>query len=811
MNGDYFLSSRPAFPWSLSGVGLPLFGLVAVLLVLLTLWAYLRHPQATPRRVLIVLILRLIALTLALTTALRLSVGFQEDPKLPSHLLVGVDLSESMMVKDEINSQTRIDAVRKALEKCQPIIDELQNDHQCTIHFYGFGSNDWNEAAGVYDPLAPANAKKSDYGAYLNRTLERWRSERFLRGHVVIGDGADNGTSFNALAEAGRWRSSAPLHAVAVGRTDSVSNSRDVAVTQISCDPEPVPIKTDLTVRAIINQVGFPGATVKAILSIDEGDGFKEQSVERVKLEKSVGNEVVFRIKAPGKAGEVKVKVEVPPETVPGDVAPANNSRQTYLTVTKEGVRILLVDRWRFEGTRIVDAWRADKRIDVTRVYRQDDQPADAKEKAEFDFENKAYDVIVIGNISAKQLQAIHPKLPEQIRDQVFKKGTGLLFLGGEASFAGTPGRAYADGFRGTALEDLLPVQIAEPFSPAARQADQVNARFQTVPTNEGLDHYLMKVADSAEQSRSWWTQLNGKDTQDTLSRITGLSKVGRPKDTAKVLAYASADRQPVKIGERAYDLPIILAVHQIGDGNRGRVAAFMGQDSYVWEAFGKKMNREGTQLHRRFWKQMILWLAHQEQDEGAAYARPQFRELPAGSEQTVRVGLRGQGGAEIKDANFQVKVIAPGQNAGQGETKPSVADPNGGAKVAFNALVAGEYTVTVAATGKDNQGAEIKGEASARFFAYPDVSDEMLRTAADHEFLKSLAGAGGGQFLRLDDLPQFFRSIIDQKLPTTKPKPRFFPDWRRDHSKGFLPGWLILFVVIVGLEWGLRRLWGMV
>jgi hypothetical protein len=806
-NVEYFLSARPAFPWSLSGVGMPFYFVVAAVLIVLTLWAYLRHPQATRGRVIVVLGLRLAALALALSTALRPSIGYQEDPKLPSHLLVGVDTSETMSVRDEVNEQTRIDAVRKALEKCQPILDELKNEQNVTVHLYGFGAVEFNEATSPFDPAATANAKKSDYGTYLSRTLERWRPERFVRGHVIIGDGADNGTAFNAVAEAGRFRAVAPVHTVAVGRTDTTSNARDVAVASISCDPEPVPIKTDLIVKAVINQAGFPDATVRAVLSLDEGDGFKEWAVERVKLTKGVGNEVLFRVKAPGRAGEVKVKVEIPPETVPGDVAPQNNARQTYLTVTKEGIRVLYIDRWRAEMTRIADAWRSDKRIDITRVLRQDDSPADAREKAEFDFDSKAYDAIVIGNISAKQLLAIDPRLPEQIRDQVIKKGTGLLFLGGEATFAGTPGRAYADGYRNTPLEDLLPVEISR-FPAAANQADEANARFQTVPTQTGLGHYLMKVADTREQSEDWWNKLNALDSR---AKLTGLSKLGQPKGTATVLAYASANRQPEKIGNMTYNLPVLLAYHQIGDGNRGRVAAFAGQDSYVWEAFGRAQNREGTQLHRRFWKQMILWLAHQETDEGAAYAKPQFRELPAGSEQTVRVGLRGPGGAELKDAAFTVKVTQPGQTADAAETKPAVADPAGGAKVAFNATTAGEYTVTVAATGKDATGADIKGEASARFFAYPDVSDEMLRTAADHEFLKSLASAGGGQHYRLDDLPQYFRGLVGQPLENAKPKPKYVPDWRRNHSKGFLPGWLVLFVALVGVEWGLRRWWGMV
>ena len=43
------------------------------------------------------------------------------------------------------------------------------------------------------------------------------------------------------------------------------------------------------------------------------------------------------------------------------------------------------------------------------------------------------------------------------------------------------------------------------------------------------------------------------------------------------------------------------------------------------------------------------------------------------------------------------------------------------------------------------------------------------------------------------------------------KPKPKYIPDWRVDHSKGFLPIWLAIFVALLGTEWGLRRLWGMV
>ena len=86
-----------------------------------------------------------------------------------------------------------------------------------------------------------------------------------------------------------------------------------------------------------------------------------------------------------------------------------------------------------------------------------------------------------------------------------------------------------------------------------------------------------------------------------------------------------------------------------------------------------------------------------------------------------------------------------------------------------------------------------------------------MLRTAADPDFLKAVATAGGGRFHRLEELPAFLRELKSQPPDAAKPKPRYLPDWRRDHSHGFLTVWLVVFTTLLGAEWGLRRLWGMV
>ena len=387
---ELFFSTRPAYPWSVYPVGLPALGAVALLLVLLTVWTYLGHPQATRRRVLLVLALRLAALAVALITTVRPSVGIQDDPKVPSVLVVGVDLSESMTVKDEVGGQARIDAVRRTLDRCQPTLDEMAATQNVNVVLYAFGGSDFSPEAGGYDPKAPAAFKRSDYGTYLNRGFDRWQGERFFRGHIVIGDGADNGTAFAAAAEAARWaRAGCPVHTVAVGSTETKPDARDLSVVALSCDPSPAPIKTEVVVTARVHAYGFAGSTVRAEVWLND-----EKYAEDVTLSKETDNEVKVRVKAPGTPGEVKVRFGVGREVngqlepLPGEVTGLNNQSETYLTVTKEGVRVLVIDRLRTENGRLLDALHADRRFDIHIVWRQTTLPPTADEKAGLDLEN---------------------------------------------------------------------------------------------------------------------------------------------------------------------------------------------------------------------------------------------------------------------------------------------------------------------------------------------------------------------------------------------------------------------------------------
>jgi hypothetical protein len=254
---DWFVTLRPTYPWSIPFYGLLAWAVLAFFLVAITLWTYAGHPQLSRRRLAVLITLRLFALTVALVTAVRPAVGVQEEPRYPSVLLVGIDLSESMTVRDEVNNQSRIEAVRRMLEKCQPLVEELSQEQQVQVVFYAVGSPDFDPSTSLYTPSAAADGKRSDYGTYLHRTFERWQAERFLRGHWLIGDGADNGQRYSAVAEAARWaRRGVPLTTFTVGDENTRSDTRDLVVTAVQCDPAPAPIKTEVTVTASVQAPG---------------------------------------------------------------------------------------------------------------------------------------------------------------------------------------------------------------------------------------------------------------------------------------------------------------------------------------------------------------------------------------------------------------------------------------------------------------------------------------------------------------------------------------------------------------------------
>ncbi|MEO2087901.1 MAG: hypothetical protein ABGY75_00165, partial [Gemmataceae bacterium] len=350
----------------------------------------------------------------------------------------------------------------------------------------------------------------------------------------------------------------------------------------------------------------------------------------------------------------------------------------------------------------------------------------------------------------------------------------------------------------------------------APREKEQQNARYMVAPDHNTQDTYLTKLGNTRDESLQLWDRLNATGRES--ARFTSLNRL-KYKPSATVYLWAKDTnaaidvRNPYPRGDdkkRPSDFGFypLLVGQQLGTDTKGRVLVMAAQDTLMWERLGQPKSSDGKLLFSRFWRQMVLWLAKQDEEDAAAWVRPEFPRLAVGAKQNLRFGLRGPNGAAVTDTKFDVRVLPPGADNG-----PPLAQGVGSAgepKAEFTPRAPGEYVVKLTATGAAN-GQPVSGEATARFIAYPEVSDELQRAAADHDTLKKIAAAGGGQFFRIEDLPAFLAELSAQPLDINKPKPKYLPDWRRDHSKGFLPGWLVVFAALLLTEWGLRRWWGMV
>ncbi|MGH7222764.1 MAG: glutamine amidotransferase, partial [Gemmataceae bacterium] len=571
--------------------------LMAALVVLpaallgLTVAAYLASPAATRRRTVAVLGLRLLAFLLAGLAIIRPSLASPERNPLRSLLFIVCDHSGSMIIQDEAGNQSRWELLLRTLRESGPERDRLRQEQQMDVRFYKFAGEVVELQAN--DPGA-ADGKRTDTGAMLRALYEQRDGRQPPRYLLLLSDGADNGSARTpALSEAARWRGlPCPLHAFACGNPTTADRQNDVAITSLVTEPALVPSKGKLTVKLGIDAPGFENSTVRVRLFLDNEEVLARDEV----LTLTNGNMIKLECNAPAKPGEVKLRVQVDDpknkdKAPSGDLFPLNNKIETYITVTKEGVSVLLVDKQRaMEPQFICDALAKDARIRVTPVWLRGGQTIDANSGDLFQFDRQPYDVVIVGDVTAAQMRAVSPQALESI-EHLVSRGSGFLMLGGYATFGNRD-------WQGTPIERMLPIDFST-------SRGQIEANRKMLPTQSGLRGfgYLLRLTDGDKPEKAW----------ETLPELEGISRLRKSNKGIETVLAESDKNEP------------ILIAQNYGDG---RVLAFAGDTTHRWV-----VNPQKQQMHGRFWRQMALWLAKQENAEGSVWIKPDTRRLPIRSD----------------------------------------------------------------------------------------------------------------------------------------------------------------------------------
>ena len=216
----------------------------------------------------------------------------------------------------------------------------------------------------------------------------------------------------------------------------------------------------------------------------------------------------------------------------------------------------------------------------------------------------------------------------EHLAEFVTEKGGGILFVAGENY---DPLR-----YKGTPLEILLPIELAEARNPVA-VAGTITS-FRPVLTVEGRANPIFRFGDDEVTSARIWA---------SLPELQWYFEAPRKKPAAVVLA-----EHPKLIGAEG---PLPMIVYQIIGSGKAMFHAV--DDTWRWRF------RVGDRYFGRFWTQTIRFLARSKilgqkkaeiQTERRRYLRSQPIEIkvrfpnpadaPAGGEVTVEVERKGHG-----------------------------------------------------------------------------------------------------------------------------------------------------------------------
>ena len=231
-----------------------------------------------------------------------------------------------------------------------------------------------------------------------------------------------------------------------------------------------------------------------------------------------------------------------------------------------------------------------------------------------------------------------------------------------------------------------------------------------------------------------------------------------------------------------------LLVTHNFGDG---RVIAFAVDSTWRWWMRGYES------AYKRFWRQVVLWLARKDQaQEGNVWIRLAQRRFAPLQRMEFTVGATSPSGEPVTDATFRAEMVLP-----DGAKRPLslVRQEEQMAGSFRDTQTTGDYAIEVTATQKDQP----LGSTRARFLVFQQDL-ELDNASADAPTLESLAAMTGGQSLAPEQLPELIKRLNDETASL---------EVQQETKKTFWDTWpfFLTLVCLLGVEWYLRKRWGLV
>ncbi|MEZ4425738.1 MAG: glutamine amidotransferase [Gemmatimonadota bacterium] len=667
---------------------------------------------------------------------------------IPERNFVGilVDDSRSMRI-DDGSGVSRADAALAQVTLDEgSLLSEL--DERFGVRVFRF-----SDVAQRIDSLSDLgfSGRRTDLAGALDHVREELAGVP-LSGLVVLSDGADNGERPLQDALLPLKAAGVPVFTVGIGEE---SLPADVQVTRVET-PREVLRGTSVVVDVVLTHTGYTGRTVPLVVE-DDGRVVATQDVElgrsgepstvRVHFQTSDRGPRVFRFRVPVQEGE----------------RVAENNAQDALVVVADATRDVLF----FEGvprpelTFVARALAGDGNVRTVRLTRTAESKylrQSVRDSVELlgGFPNTRevlfdYDALVLGSVEASQFTSDQLQM---VADFVSERGGGLLVVGGK--------RALAEGgFRGTPLEDALPVVLEEPAGGEPAFATGLQVR----PTRAGASHPITQIVPEGTDLEEAWA---------SLPALSSYNPVHDVKPGATTLLTADAAD-----GER-----VVLAFQRYG---RGKSLTFAVEDSWQWQ-MGFEVPLE-DQRFETFWRQLLRWLVDGV-PERLETRLPSDRVEP-GRSVLVQAELADSGFVEMNGADVSATVVGPGGEEHQ-VTMDWTVERDGLYAADVETSEPGLYRIVVDAAREGsslgNDTVYVRAEESQAEFFDSGMKSALLRRVADET---------GGRFYTPATLASLPEDLQYTGGGVTQIEEQDLWD---------MPIVFLALLLLIAAEWGLRR-----
>jgi len=673
----------------------------------------------------------------------------------PQQNFVGVlvDDSRSMGLENEDGS-IRSDFVAEAFT---PGESELLNQlaERFVLRFFRF-----SDVADRIDGLEELTFD----GTHTNlaRALDVAREELAgvpLSGLVMVTDGADNDD--RPLTEALVPLQAAGVPVFTVGLGDEVIEP-DIELGRVEL-PRAILEGSTVMVDIVVTQNGFGRLSVPIIVE-DDTSILAEETIELGPDGEPVVVRVAFEL---DDAGSRRVQFRIP--TQDGERVDRNNRRTAWVEVRGESEKILYFEgEPRFEVKFTRRAVETDENLQLVVLQRTAESKflrLDVSDSTELEFgfpltreELYRYRGLMLGSVEASFFT--HDQL-QMIADFVSERGGGLLFLGGRSSFA-------EGGWEGTPVEEVMPVILG----PRSSDPQGYFAEVKVAPTPAGLAHAAVQLDAEPEGVRPRW---------DSLPPLTTVNLLTQTRPGATTLLTGTY--------ENGGPDQVVLAFQRYG---RGKSIALTAQDTWLWQMHADVPLED--QSHEAFWQQMLRWLVDGVPD-AVSVASDQEQAEPGESVRLV-ASVGDSTYIEVNDADVTARITSP---SGLVEEVPAewTVETDGEYVVEFQPFELGDYEIELTA---EREGAMLGTD---RTFVHAAPSDaEYFGASRRTSVLRRIAEETGGQFYTPETVGTLPEDITVTGAGVTLVE---------EHDLWDMPALFLLMLLLMGAEWGFRRIRGLV